>query len=269
MATHDTRLRARNLATHDTRLRDISHATTDLHDALIRRDLKAAHHALDNGASPTASYHFRDFNASFLAGGRTLGGPESMQCSPLCLALGAADRFGSGRDRSARRRVQHEPGLRQMIGRLLALGADPNDDGNECQDDGSGGYFDPHQAFSPLKLARDRGVASEIVAVLERAGATVCAQEAQNERTRQQEIATAKKTRAAIARMQKDQKPPAKFSSAQVLALYKGQQLVAQTDTKTMPGRLATSAPEEESFVERLLHNFAPCITSITTSITR
>lgn len=257
--------------TQDSRLRDISHATTDLHDALIRRDFDAAHRALDTGASPTAGYNFRDVRACFLQGGRDLGDPVSMRCSPLCLALGATNRSGSGGDRSARP-VKDEPGLKLMIERLLTLGADPNDCGNECQDDGSGGYFDPNQTFSPLQLARDRGVSSEIVAVLESAGATICAQEAQNEQRRQSQIEAAKKRRDESARRQKEQKPPATFSSAQVLASYEfqdlGAHMAAQSEataddhgvaTKSdgpSGSRLSTSATEE-SFLQKLLDTAA------------
>ena len=164
----------------DERLRGISHATSDLQEALIKRDFDAAHRALDNGANPTADYYFRDPRQSFLNSnfgrnpnfGRSLGDPEEVCCPALCLALGAADRKGQGDERKARH-VGNEPGLKEVVGRLLALGANPNGNGNEVQDDGSGGYFNPKQTFSPLQLARDRGAEVE-AALLELAGAKTC-----------------------------------------------------------------------------------------------
>lgn len=163
------------------RLRDVSHATSDLHEALIARDFNAAHRALDNGASPTAVYRWRDPRRSFLDSGRwtqrgecrELGDIEEMQCPALCLALGARDRVdvagGLPRNRQTRH-VGEEPGLVQLVERLLELGADPNGSGNELDEEGSGGYFNNRHDLVPLQLAQQRG-GRGLAAVLERAGA--------------------------------------------------------------------------------------------------
>jgi len=192
----------------DDRLRAISHATSDLEQALIKRDFAAAHHALDNGASPTATYHLRTRQ-------HTLGTANEMHCSMLCLALGATDRVGLGDDRDARR-VEHERGLQEVVERLLALGADPNAYGNEVQEDGSGGYFDPKQTFSPLRLARNRGV-PEVVAMLEGAGAEISDHEATSKSRMEKRLA---QQRSKAPTSPTPTRPVLKATSADVVAAY-------------------------------------------------